>query len=156
MIIGFNTKALRIAYNVFFNHIENFSSNGLVRLHLNLIEQIEDFNKPYEITLEDLDESLANDLLIKPQYKQIELLTIVDNILNIYSDIVSTFDLNEDVVEQNYAKINKYTLITALIDLSINREIENRMNKPKLTKEEREDITNQLYDSFLKLIAKHT
>lgn len=156
MIIGFNTKALRIAYNTFFNGVSSFSDDGLIRLHINFIDQIENLKEVYKIQLEHLEEPLANDLLIKDEYYPIDLSIILDNLLELYSNVVSSFDLKEDTIESDYIKVHKVLLANTMASDSVEEEINGRLknNEPVLTLEEQDELNDQFYDYYIYTIDK--
>ena len=156
MIIGFNTKALRIAYNTFFNGISSFSDDGLIRLHLNFIDQIENCKDNYKIRLEHLEETVANNLLIKDEYYSIDLSIILDNLLEVYSNIISFFNLKEDTIEAQYVKVHKVLLANTMAFDSVSEEVDGRLEngEPGLSVEEQDELNDQFYEYYISTIDK--
>lgn len=156
MIIGFNTKALRIAYDTFFNGISSFSDDGLIRLHLNFIDQIENCKDNYKVRLEDLEETVANNLLIKDEYFPIDLSIILDNLLEVYSNIITSFNLKEDAIEAHYVKIHKVLLANTMAFDSVSEEVDGRLEngEPSLSAEEQDELNDQFYEYYISTIDK--
>ena len=90
-------------------------------------------------------------MLIKDEYYPIDLSIILDNLLELYSNVVSSFDLKEDTIESDYVKVHKVLLANTMASDSVEEEINGRLknNEPVLTLEEQDELNDQFYDYYI-------
>ena len=100
--------------------IANYLTENNIEFDVESLSLSEDFDIKWFINYDKNRELVQKTLpltvehIIKDEYYPIDLSIILDNLLELYSNVVSSFDLKEDTIESDYVKVHKVILANTM------------------------------------------
>ena len=144
-----NIKALRVAYETFFYQTEELTDAELIKNHIKLIDT--PYSKYYD---DEWIRSTISNYKIRNSFKDVSTYSIVESIIEIFGNIISTYGLDS---EYEPLIINKLEAAATLANNAVASEMLDRNENHLYTddngdtyyNEDAQNLFNEFYDYYL-------